>query len=152
MRLSKTKDAYLVMDGAHIGLQIGVSDGFVTPVIRDADIKRLDEIAAEVVSFTDKARRGDIAESDCKGGAITLLDKGDSGIFAFTPIINQPESAILGIGAPYQRLMMAGTVFESRYFVMQSLTFDHRIINGHEADDFQLRLKGIIEEPGPYFV
>jgi len=151
MRLSKARNAYLLMDGAHVGLQVGVGDGFVTPVIRDAEAKPLDEIASEVTTLCDKAKRGGAMERDCKGAAITLLDKGESGIYAFTPIITQPEPAILGIGAPYQRLVMTGNGIENRLFVMQSLTFDHRIINGNEADDFQIMLKGILEEPETVF-
>ena len=151
MRLSKARNAYLLMDGAHIGLQIGVGDGFVTPVIKDADVKPIEGIAAEVSELIDKAKRGGVSESDCRGAAITLLDKGESGIYAFTPIIKQPESAILGIGAPYQRLIMTDKSIENRYFVMQSLTFDHRVITGNEADDFQAMLKGILEEPGTIF-
>ena len=151
MRLSDDQGAYLVMEGAHIGLQVGAGDGVVTPVIREADIKTLDEIAEEVVFVSEKAKRGAVSETDCKGGAVTLLDKMASGIFAFTPIIKQPESAIIGIGAPYQRLIMTGIGIENRQFVMQSLTFDHRIMNGSEADEFQVRLKEILEEPGPLF-
>ena len=151
MRLSEAKDAYLLMDGANIGVQVDIGDGVVTPVIKNADTKPLQEIAFEVVSLSEKAKRGGISESDCKGGAITLLDKGESGIYTFTPIIKQPESAILGIGTPYQRLIMTGKGIENRQFVMQSLTFDHRVINGNEADEFQRRLKEMLEEPGPLF-
>ena len=151
MRLSKARNAYLLMDGAHVGLQVGVSDGFVAPVIRNADVQSIEEIDAEVAMLSDKAIRGSLSERDVKGAAITLLDKSESGIFAFTPIIKQPEPAILGIGAPYKRLVMTGKGIENRMFVMQSLTFDHRVITGEEADDFQLMLKGLLEEPEPVF-
>jgi len=150
MRLSDAGDTYLLMDGAHIGFQLVMGDALVTPVIRSADIKPLEEIAAEVILLGEKAKRGDILDSDCRGGVLTLLDKGESGIYAFTPIIKQPESAIAGIGAPYQRLIMTERGIENRHFVMQSLTFDHRVINGREADEFQRRLKEILEEPGPF--
>ena len=151
MRLSKARNAYLLMDGAHIGLQVGIGDGFVTPVIRDADVKSPADIAREAAAFFDRAKHGGIKESDCRGAAISLLDKGESGVYAFTPIIKQPEPAILGIGAPYERLVMTGNGIENRQFVMQSLTFDHRVINGNEADDFQSRLQSILEEPESLF-
>jgi len=151
MRLSKARNAYLLMDGAHVAIHIGVGDGFITPVIRDGDAKPLAEIADEAAYFCEKAKRGDISERDCKGAAITLLDKGESGIYAFTPIIKQPEPSILGMGAPYRRLIMTEKGIENRQFVMQSLTFDHRVINGNEADDFQSRLKEMLEEPGSVF-
>ena len=151
MRLSKARNAYLLMDGAHVAIHIGVGDGFVTPVIRDGDVKQLAEISAEAAYFCEKAKHGDISEKDCKGAAITLFDKGESGIYAFTPIIKQPEPSILGMGAPYRRLIMTEKGIENRHFVMQSLTFDHRVINGSEADDFQSRLKEMLEEPGSVF-
>jgi len=151
MRLSKAKDAYLLMDGAHIGFQVSVGDGVISPVIRDVDVKLIEEIAAELAIFIEKAKRGDISDRECRGGAITLINKGENGIYAFTPIIKQPESAILGIGAPYKRLIMTEKGIENKNFVMQSLTFDHRVITGHEADDFQCRLKEILERPDPLF-
>jgi len=151
MRLSKAKNAYLLMGGAHVGLQIGVGDGFVTPVIRDADVKSIEDISAEVIALKDKAKLGGFSERERRGAAITLLDKGDSGVYAFTPIIKQPESAILGIGAPYNRLIMTEKGIENRKFAIQSLTFDHRVIAGGEADDFQSMLKGILEAPEPVF-
>jgi len=146
LRLAEAEDAYLLVEGANIGLQLDMSDGVFTPILRDTDYKSLEEITTDINVFAEKAKRSSLDE-ERRGGAITLLDKGDSGIYAFTPIINQPEAAILGIGSVYERLVMTERSIENRQFVMQSLTFDHRIVNGAEADDFQKKLKEIIENP-----
>jgi len=146
LRLAEAEDAYLLVDGVNIGLQIDTGDGVFTPILRDTDHKSLEEIASDINYFTDKAKRSGL-DAERRGGAITLLDKGDSGIYTFTPIINQPEAAILGIGSVYKRLVMTERSIENRQFIMQSLTFDHRIVNGAEADDFQKRLKELIEHP-----
>ncbi|MCL2110809.1 MAG: 2-oxo acid dehydrogenase subunit E2 [Clostridiales bacterium] len=147
LRLAETQDAFLMMEGANIGLQVDAGDRVVTPVVRDADLKTLSELAADITALAEKARRGDLTERDLSGGAITLLDKGDSDVYAFTPIINQPEAAILGIGTIYKKLVMTEKGIENRQFIMQSLTFDHRILNGSEADSFQRRLKAVLEDP-----
>ena len=105
------------------------------------------EIASEIAILTEKAVRGGLTEDETSGGVITLCDKCGSGVYAFTPIINQPEAAILGIGGVYQRLVMTHRGIENKYFVMLSLTFDYRIVNGTEAEDFQLRLKELLENP-----
>ena len=147
MRLAESNDAYLLIEGANIGLQLDVGDSQVSPVIRCGDIKSLEEIATEILAHTEKAKHGTLSEYDRAGAAITLIDKSETGVFAFTPIINQPEAAIMGIGSIYGRLVMAEKGIENRHFVMQSLTFDHRVLNGSEADDFQKRLKELLETP-----
>ena len=147
MRLTEAGDAYLLIDGAHVGLQMDDGDGIATPVIRNADFKSVDEIGAEVMFLMDKARQGGLSEYNSKGSTITLLDKGDSNVQVFTPVISQPSAAILGIGSIYERLVMTERSIENRQFVMLSLTFDYRIINGAEADEFQRRMKAILEDP-----
>ena len=147
MRLADANDAYLLIEGAHIGFQVNAGESLATPVLRDADQKPIEQVASEIHALTEKARRGNLSRRDVRGGALTLLDKGDSSVHTFTPIINLPESAILGIGAIYKRLVMTGRSIENRYFIMQSLTYDHRVINGHEADEFQGRLKEVLEDP-----
>jgi pyruvate dehydrogenase E2 component (dihydrolipoamide acetyltransferase) len=136
-----------MIEGTHIGLQMNVGDGVSTPVVHNCDVKSLEEIASDIETLTEKARRGGLARGESKGGAITLLDKGEGGAYAFTPIINQPEPAILGIGAIYSKLVMTEKGVENRHFIMQSLTYDQRVLNGTEADEFQRRLKNILENP-----
>jgi pyruvate dehydrogenase E2 component (dihydrolipoamide acetyltransferase) len=146
LRLAEAEDAYLLVDGSSIGLQFDSGDSIFTPILRNTEFKSLEEITSDINYYTEKAKRS-AQEEERRGGTITLLDKGESGIYAFTPIINQPEAAILGIGSVYKRLVMTERSIENRQFIMQSLTFDHRIVNGAEADDFQKRLKEIIENP-----
>jgi len=148
MRLADAEDAYLLTESANIGLQFDTRDGTVVSAFQDADKKTIEEIALEISMLAEKAKRLETADEDQAVCAISLIDKSDSGVCSFTPIINQPESAILGIGSIYTRLVMTGNSIENRQFVMQSLTFDHRIVNGSEADDFQSRLTEILGDPG----
>ena len=147
LRLANGGEAYIVIDGANVGLWLDVGDSVVTPVIKYADLKSVGDIATETAALTEKAIRGGLSEDDISGGAITLNDKSGSGVYAFTPIINQPEAAILGVGGVYQRLAMTNRGIENKQYIMLSLTFDYRIVNGTEAEDFQLRLKELLENP-----
>ena len=146
LRLAEAEDAYLLVDGTRIGLHFDTSEGISTPTLQDVDNKSLEEIASDINYYTERTKRS-IFDEERRSGAITLLDKGDSGVYAFTPIINQPEAAILGIGSIYKKLVMTERSIENRQFITQSLTFDHRIMNGAEADVFQKRFKTIIENP-----
>ena len=147
LRLADTEDAYLMVEGGNVGLQVDAGESVFSPVVRRGDLKPLEEIASEIVALTEKAKRGALSEYDSTGGAITLIDKSETDVYAFTPIINQPEAAVLGIGSIYGRLVMSGGGIENRMFVMQSLTFDHRVLSGSEADEFQRRLNELLEKP-----
>ena len=147
LRLSDAGDAYLMVEGAHLGLQVDAGDSVATPVVRDVDLKSLDEVAEDIITLTEKAKRASLSVENSRGGIITLLDKSESGVYAFTPLIHQPEAAILGIGSIYKRLEMTERSIENRQYVMQSLTFDHRVLNGTEADRFQRRFKTVLENP-----
>jgi pyruvate dehydrogenase E2 component (dihydrolipoamide acetyltransferase) len=147
LRLADAGDAYLLLDGANIGLQLNTPDGFATPVLRDADKKTLQEINAEVLAFVERAKHSGIPYEERRNGAITLLDKSDCGVFSFTPIINQPEASILGTGAPIERLVLESGDLKKKHFMTLSLTYDHRIINGTESALFQNRIKGLLENP-----
>ncbi|MDR3365274.1 MAG: 2-oxo acid dehydrogenase subunit E2 [Clostridiales Family XIII bacterium] len=149
MRLADSGDAFYLFDGANIGIDTCSYEGAAIPVVGDADQKTLDGIAAEITALIEKAKRGRLSEDDAKGGVITLVDMSESSIYAFSPIINLPESAILGIGAPYRRLVMTERGIENRQFIMQALTYDHRVVGEGEAAEFQRRLKAAIEDPQP---
>jgi pyruvate dehydrogenase E2 component (dihydrolipoamide acetyltransferase) len=147
MQLSEQEDAFLLRSAVHIGIAVGADEGLFVPVLRHADKKSVREINAEVSSLSRKARDGALRPDDYTGGVITLSNMGMYGVTAFTPIINQPEASIVGIGAPAQRLVMYPDGIKTRPFITQSLTYDHRIVNGTEAADFQLRIKDLTERP-----
>jgi pyruvate dehydrogenase E2 component (dihydrolipoamide acetyltransferase) len=147
MQIQEEENAFLLHSAVNIGVAVGTDEGLSVPVLRGADGKTLGEINAEVSSLSQKARDGALSPDDYRGGVMTLSNMGMFGVTAFTPIINQPEASILGVGAPSERLVLEEDGVRTHSFVMQSLTYDHRIINGTEAAKFQLRVKDLIERP-----
>jgi pyruvate/2-oxoglutarate dehydrogenase complex dihydrolipoamide acyltransferase (E2) component len=147
MQLNEAGDGFLLFEKVDIGIAVGTQDGLTVPVLRDADKKSIYEINQETAALTVAARAGRLMPDDYKGGVITLTNMGMYGVTAFTPIINQPEAAILGMGKPTERLVMEGASIRNKAFMFQSLTYDHRIINGTESALFQLRLKELLEKP-----
>jgi len=147
MQLGSDGESFVLIDAVNIGVAVGTDDGLTVPVLRGADKKSLEAINAETAMMAQYAREGKLSPDDFLGGVITLTNLGMYGVTAFTPIINQPEASILGIGAPATRLVLEGTELKTRSYMYQSLTYDHRIINGAEAALFQRRLKGLLEDP-----
>jgi pyruvate dehydrogenase E1 component beta subunit len=147
MQLNEQEDGFLLQSAVHIGIAVGTDEGLFVPVLRHADKKSVREINAELSSLSRKARDGALLPDDYAGGVITLSNMGMYGVTAFTPIINQPEASIMGIGAPARRLAMYPDGIRARSIITQSLTYDHRIVNGTEAAGFQLRIKDLVERP-----
>ncbi|MGI9294756.1 MAG: 2-oxo acid dehydrogenase subunit E2 [Pseudomonadales bacterium] len=118
----------------HIGFAVDVPDGLLVPVVRDCDKKNLDEIAAEITSLSDKARAKGLPMTDMSGGCFTLSSLGHIGGTAFTPIINAPEVAILGITRTQQRFLPDAEGKPAlRHLLPLSLSCDYRVINGAAA-------------------
>jgi len=147
MQMGADGDSFVLLDDVNIGVAVGTPEGLTVPVLRNAYVKTLETISAETTEMAQKAREGKLSPDAYTGGVITLTNMGMYGVKAFTPIINQPEASILGIGAPTWRLVLEGNDFMNRAFMHQSLTYDHRIINGTESALFQLRLKELLEDP-----
>lgn len=121
----------------NIGFAVDVPGGLLVPVVRDCDKKSLDEIAQEIVELSDKARGKGLSMAEMSGGCITLSSLGHIGGTAFTPIINAPEVAILGITRTQQRFLPdADGQPELRQMLPLSLSYDHRVINGADAARF----------------
>ncbi len=121
----------------HIGFAVDVPDGLLVPVVRDCDKKNLDEIADEIVALSEKARGPGLAMAEMSGGCITLSSLGHIGGTAFTPIINAPEVAIVGITRTQNRYLPdeeGNPVL--RQLLPLSLSYDHRVINGADAARF----------------
>ena len=121
----------------HIGFAVDVPDGLLVPVVRDCDKKSIDEIAEEIAALSEKARGKGLAMTEMSGGCFTLSSLGHIGGTAFTPIINAPEVAILGITRTQDRFLPDE---EGRPLLRQmlplSLSYDHRVINGADAARF----------------
>lgn len=130
----------------HIGIAVDTPDGLVVPVIRDCDKKEVFEIAKEMSEISMTARDGKLSPSDMQGGSMSISSLGGIGGTAFTPIINAPEVAILGISRSQMKPQWNGKEFEPRLMLPLSLSYDHRVIDGAEAARFIVYLSGILSD------
>jgi pyruvate dehydrogenase E2 component (dihydrolipoamide acetyltransferase) len=120
----------------HIGVAVDTSDGLVVPVLRDVDQKGLIDLAKELADISEKARKKQLTPNEMQGGCFSISSLGGIGGTAFTPIINAPEVAILGLSkSSYQPVYQDGT-FVPRLMLPLSLSYDHRVIDGAEAARF----------------
>jgi pyruvate dehydrogenase E2 component (dihydrolipoamide acetyltransferase) len=120
----------------HIGIAVDTPDGLVVPVIRDCDKKGLIELATELGTISGKAREKKLGPADMSGGCFSISSLGGIGGTAFTPIINAPEVAILGVSKAQTRPVWNGSEFAPRLMCPLSLSYDHRVIDGAEAARF----------------
>jgi pyruvate dehydrogenase E2 component (dihydrolipoamide acetyltransferase) len=134
---------------AHInlGMATDTERGLLVPVIRDADKKSLRRFGTEFRELVDRARSGKSMPDDLTGGTFTLTNLGMYDILAFTPIINLPEAAILGIGCITPKPVVRQGQIEVRQMLVLSLAFDHRLVDGAPAARFLQHIKNLVEEP-----
>jgi pyruvate dehydrogenase E2 component (dihydrolipoamide acetyltransferase) len=130
----------------HVGIAVDTPTGLVVPVIRDCDKKEVFEIAKEMRDVSIKAREGKLAPSDMQGGCISISSLGGIGGTAFTPIINAPEVAILGVSRSNIKPVWNGQEFEPRLMLPLSLSYDHRVIDGADAARFIVYLSSILSD------
>ena len=130
-----------------IGLAVDSERGLLVPVVRGVDRKGLAELAKETKVLAERARSGQCTPEELTGGTFTLTNLGMYGIDAFTPIINLPECAILGVGRIQRRPVMDGDAVVGRDLVWLSLTFDHRLVDGGQAARFLQRVVQLVEKP-----
>lgn len=140
---------HLVMKGyVHIGFAADTPGGLVVPVMRDVDRKGVYEIAAELGELSARAREGKLQAAQMQGACFTLSSLGGIGGTAFTPIINAPEVAILGISRSRVAPVWDGQAFQPRTLLPLSLSYDHRVIDGAAAARFVVALAGRLAQPG----
>ena len=140
------RDHGIVLNKAlHIGIAVAIEDGLLVPVIRHADRKGLTQIAKEVADLAQRARSKRLAPEDVLDGTFTITNHGRFGSLFSTPIINQPQSAILGVGAVQKRAVVINDAIAIRPMCYLSLSFDHRIIDGAIADRFMSLVKQHLE-------
>ena len=146
-------NATLTDEGIHllpeinIGVAVALEDGLVVPVVRDADKERLSEISTQVKDFAERARGNQLTPGELQGGTFTITNLGNFGIDAFTPIINPPESAILGVGRILKKPVVHNDEIVVRSMLTLSLTFDHRVVDGAPAAQFLQTVSGYIQDP-----
>ena len=131
-----------------IGVAVGTPTGLVVPVVRDCDLKGLAEIEADISGYGRKARDGKLTVAEMSGGTFTISNGGIYGSMLSTPILNTPQSAILGIHNITQRAMvMQDGSIQARPMMYLALSYDHRIVDGREAVTFLVRVKQCLEDP-----
>ncbi len=130
----------------HIGFAADTPNGLMVPVIRDADRKGVLELARESAALAAKAREGKLAPSEMQGGTFTITSLGGIGGTSFTPIINAPEVAILGVSRSAMRPAWDGSAFRPRLMLPLSLSYDHRVIDGAAAARFNVYLSQLLAD------
>ena len=142
------EDHLLLPESIHLGIAVDSEGGLLVPVIRNVDSSTLTQIAAQSQKLIAAARSGQLAAADMQGACFTLSNLGSLGVEAFTPVINPPESAILGIGAIVREVVpLDDGTFAARDRLTLSLTFDHRVNDGAAAARFLQTLRRLIEQP-----
>jgi pyruvate dehydrogenase E2 component (dihydrolipoamide acetyltransferase) len=142
----------LVFRNIHIGLAVDADAGVLVPVIRDVPSLTLRQVAARVRDLVDRARRRGVTADELQGGTFTITNLGPFGIDAFTPIINPPQCAVLGLGRIFADAPSPGSSAATRHRMSLSLTFDHRIVDGAPAARFLQTLASLLEFPSPWLV
>lgn len=134
-----------IFEDINIGVAVATDQGLIVPVVKDAYSKSIGEIAEEVKTLADKARRNLLSRDDVSGGTFTVTNLGMFGVDAFTPLINPPECAILGVGRVTERPIAAEGKVTVKPTMQLCLSFDHRIVDGAPAARFLQRLREILE-------
>lgn len=130
-----------------VGVAVGTPQGLVVPVVRDADRLSFAELEAKINELASRARDGKLDLEDLTGGTFTITNGGIYGSLMSTPILNPPQSGILGMHKIQKRPVAVGEAVEVRPMMYLALTYDHRIVDGREAVSFLVRLKECIEDP-----
>jgi 2-oxoglutarate dehydrogenase E2 component (dihydrolipoamide succinyltransferase) len=131
----------------HIGIAVGTDKGLVVPVVRDCDHKSIAEIEKSIGDFGRRARDGQLKIEEMQGGTFTITNGGIYGSLMSTPILNAPQSGILGMHKIQERPMAIGGKVEIRPMMYLALSYDHRVIDGKEAVTFLVRVKESLEDP-----
>jgi pyruvate dehydrogenase E2 component (dihydrolipoamide acetyltransferase) len=139
-------DELILKQYCHIGFAVDTPDGLVVPVIRDVESKGITQIATEAASLAVQARRGKLAPADMQGGCFTISSLGGIGGTGFTPIINAPEVAILGVTRAQIRPSWSGKEFQPRLILPLSLSWDHRVLDGAAAGRFLVHVSKLLAD------
>jgi 2-oxoglutarate dehydrogenase E2 component (dihydrolipoamide succinyltransferase) len=131
----------------HIGIAVGTERGLVVPVVRDCDHTSIAEIEKAIADFGHRARDGALKIDELQGGTFSITNGGIYGSLMSTPILNAPQSGILGMHKIQERPMVVAGKIEARPMMYLALSYDHRVVDGREAVTFLVRVKESLEEP-----
>ncbi len=143
----------IVLHGdVHIGVAVALEEGLIVPVVRHADQKSILEIHQAVRDLAERARKGELLVDEVTGSTFTITNLGMYGIDAFTPVINPPEVAILGVGRAFEELALVNGQIAARSRMVLSLTIDHRIVDGAPGAAFLQTVVRYLEHPALLFI
>ena len=145
MNSTLEKDQIKIFEDVNVGVAVATEAGLVVPVIRNADKKSLKEISSALKELVEKARNGKLTREELTGGTFTITNLGMFGVDTFTPIINPPETAILGVGRIVEKPVVVDKKVVVKPIMQLSLSFDHRVVDGTPAAQFLQKVKEIIE-------
>jgi len=131
----------------HIGIAVGTARGLIVPVVRDCDVKSIAEIEKAIADFGKRAREGTLKIEELQGGTFSITNGGIYGSLMSTPILNAPQSGILGMHKIEERPMVVAGKVEPRPMMYLALSYDHRLVDGREAVTFLVRVKESLEDP-----
>jgi pyruvate dehydrogenase E2 component (dihydrolipoamide acetyltransferase) len=150
---ARWEETHLAMpDGIHIGIAVDAEEGLIVPVLRDVPSLSLLQLAARSRELIENARNNQLKADDLQGGVFTITNLGAFGIDAFTPIINLPETAVLGIGCIRREPAVVDNQIVPRDQVTLALTFDHRIVDGAPAAKFLQAIRLAVENPSAWLL
>ena len=144
--LSEDGEALILKKYIHIGVAVDTPNGLVVPVVRDVDKKGIYELSKELLEISIKAREGKLKAADMQGGCFTISSLGGIGGTAFTPIVNAPEVAILGVSKSEMKPKWDGKDFEPKLMLPLSMSYDHRVIDGALAARFTVHLASVMSD------
>lgn len=144
--LSQDGESIILKKYVHIGIAVDTPNGLVVPVVRDVDKKGVNEISRELMEISKKAREGKLTAKDMQGGCFTISSLGGIGGTAFTPIVNAPEVAILGVSKSEMKPKWNGTDFVPKLMLPLSLSYDHRVIDGALAARFAVHISQVMTD------
>ena len=142
-----TDEGIHMLTDINIGVAVALEDGLVVPVVRNADKIGLASISEQIKNLAEKARNNQLTPGELQGGTFTLTNLGNFGVDAFTPIINPPECAILGVGRILKKPVVHNDAIAIRSMLTLSLTFDHRVVDGAPAAQFLQTVSQYIQNP-----
>ncbi len=144
--LSEDGESLILKKYIHIGVAVDTPNGLVVPVVRDVDQKGIHQLSRELLEISMKARDGKLKASDMQGGCFTISSLGGIGGTAFTPIVNAPEVAILGVSKSEMKPKWNGKDFEPKLMLPLSMSYDHRVIDGALAARFTVHLANVMSD------
>ncbi|WP_299093098.1 dihydrolipoamide acetyltransferase family protein [uncultured Metabacillus sp.] len=147
MNSALINDAIESFEHVHLGIAVALENGLVVPVVRHAETCSLLELSKTIKTLAKQARAGQLTTEQISGSTFTITNLGSYGVEHFTPILNTPETGILGVGAVTETPVFVGEELQRRSILPLSLTFDHRVLDGAPAAEFLKSIKQLLEKP-----